>query len=542
LAAAIEAADSLEVEEVTAQLKNLVLHEFYGNISFDKLGQCQKTYMVLQFPIVTAEKTSMDVDAQIVYPEFAAQSNFVFPKPTWAQQRCHYHTRGCSGHGTCNSEGVCECTDSRHFSGPNCQEVEVHLSASNSLTALFVGLAAFGAVSVLLATWSAIMIVVRRRRKRIKRLVTGLEQAVRSEDEERRKAAIFELRALGWSFFQVDDQVGALRRKISEESGVSLAYLLSSDFLELAQSRSGMEDPTFYDLKDVFFFGANAIGAEQVCPRDGGRGCALVDALPRRHRGSCTHFLSWTWGYRVSTVRAALQHWLDMSLEGTRAEEVFLYMCFFVNNQYRILVNNEKTGAEDLEGVFQQNLIRIGHVVAVLDTWDNPRYLTRIWTIFEQVISIKLNIPVTMVLPYQASLELLQEFDRGKEGILRVKNSLTQVNSEEARAYAAEDECLVKELISRDLGFKQVDERIVQFMIRWIGAVMEAHMKKLVDGSNPDCPPLPDLPSKATVVSMCSSPSPPSPSVFDVQIGGHADVHIGSSSPHSRRSRYATMV
>jgi len=259
---------------------------------------------------------------------------------------------------------------------------------------------------------------------------------------------------------------------------VSLAYLLSSEFLALAQDRSGKEDPTFYDLKDAFFFGGRALGAACLCPRDGKPGCALVDTISHKHRGRCTHFLSWTWGYKLSIIRDALGHWHDVSGEDC-AEEVFLFMCFFVNNQYRIL-HGEKTGAEDLEEVFEKNLARIGKVLALLDTWDNPRYLTRIWTIFEQVISIKLNVPVTMVLPREASQGLLDEIEQGKEGIMRVKNSLTRVDSASAEAFAPEDEAAVKNLINRLFGFHHVDEKIIQFMIKWIGLVMETHMKNLV--------------------------------------------------------------
>ena len=34
-----------------------------------------------------------------------------------------------------------------------------------------------------------------------------------------------------------------------QEAGVSVAYILSMEFLQLSQSRSGKDDPNFYDLK-----------------------------------------------------------------------------------------------------------------------------------------------------------------------------------------------------------------------------------------------------------------------------------------------------
>ncbi|CAE7723385.1 BGLU42 [Symbiodinium pilosum] len=40
------------------------------------------------------------------------------------------------------------------------------------------------------------------------------------------------------------------------------------------------------------------------------------------------------------------------------------------------------TGSEDLEHVFRENLIRAGQMVAILDSWQQPTYLSRVWTIY----------------------------------------------------------------------------------------------------------------------------------------------------------------
>lgn len=90
--------------------------------------------------------------------------------------------------------------------------------------------------------------------------------------------------------------------------------------------------------------------------------------------------MSWTWAYSLSVLHGALQLWIHQ--QAMDASQEFLFMCFFVNNQYRILVNQEKHGAEELEQIFEANLLRINKVIAVLDTFDTPVYFTRIWTIF----------------------------------------------------------------------------------------------------------------------------------------------------------------
>ena len=51
---------------------------------------------------------------------------------------------------------------------------------------------------------------------------------------------------------------------------------------------------------------------------------------------------------------------------------------FFVNNQFRLIVEGTPAGSDNLEEVFEANLRRTGHVVAVLDTWHQPTYLRRV--------------------------------------------------------------------------------------------------------------------------------------------------------------------
>ena len=176
------------------------------------------------------------------------------------------------------------------------------------------------------------------------------------------------------------------RKRQSEEAGIGAAYLLSDEFLTMAQERAGTENPKFYDLEKGFFFSDRPIGQDVCCPRDGRPGCALVDALPARHRGAATHFLSWSWAYSVGQIRSALASWLAQ--EGLEGSEVFLYMCFFVNNQYRILIEQSSTGSDNLELLFESNLRRIGRVVALLDTWNSPIYLTRVPRILQDMTSL----------------------------------------------------------------------------------------------------------------------------------------------------------
>eukprot|EP00913_Durusdinium_trenchii_P031067 g29093.t2 len=234
----------------------------------------------------------------------------------------------------------------------------------------------------------------------------------------------------------------SLRASNSTNAGISLAYLMG-DFARLAYDWSGQDDPSFLRLKEVFWQGDEKIGANRLCPRDGRLGCALVDWLPPEHRHMQTHFMSWSWSYSLRQLQSAMKMWRS-KLE---LQEVFFYMCFFVNNQFRIIVERSAAGSDNLEDVFETNLRRIGHVVAVLDTWREPVYLQRVWTIYEQYVACSLKVPVTFVMPESATASL--------------------------------DEEKVKNTIQSTVGFDRVNQHVKHAMIQWIGVVVREKFEQL---------------------------------------------------------------
>ena len=206
------------------------------------------------------------------------------------------------------------------------------------------------------------------------------------------KFALFE-----WSKDAVEQKVQEIRALHSYHAGVGMAYLLQ-DFVDLAQQRSHEVDPTFLRLKEVFWCCEDKIGHDLYCPRDGKKGRALVDLLSPQHRQRQNYFMSWSWQYSLGQVRNALQMWKAPMA----AENIFFYMCFFVNNQFRLIVDGTPAGSDNLEEVFEENLRRCGQMVAILDGWHQPRYLRRVWTIYEQYVACSLKIDVAFVMPHEA--------------------------------------------------------------------------------------------------------------------------------------------
>ena len=285
------------------------------------------------------------------------------------------------------------------------------------------------------------------------------------------------LEKLGVDKQTIEGQVCEMLAVQSRRAGVSMQYLLSESFAQLARGRTSKADPTFIDMKEAFWLSEDPIGSTLRCPRDGRQGCALVDWIPREARREQTHFMSWTWRYTLGELTSALR----MFQAGEAVENVHFFMCFFINNQYRILVEESTTGSADLEQVFEVNLKRIGRMVAILDAWQQPVYLSRVWTVFEQFVASKLEIPVQFVMPESSALSLQQTIRRGDAGIEQISESLSAVDSQQAKAWCKEDEIKVKSLIQESVGFAHVNRHVSRVMLNWVGEVVEQHLAELIE-------------------------------------------------------------
>jgi len=225
-----------------------------------------------------------------------------------------------------------------------------------------------------------------------------------------------------------------------------------------------------------------AVGGGLLCPRDLQPGSAFIDSVARRYRRQATHIMSWDWGYKLSVMREALGRFLNANNESLREEDMFLFVCFFCNNQWRILVQKSSAGADNLESVFESRLKQIGKVVAVMDRWENPIYTQRIWTIYEQYVATKLGIEVQFTLPQVAAEEMFRRIEDGRKGIQYVAQTISKVDAESARASYPDDERKVKDMIRGSVGFPTVNEKVQKRIVQWlsdefkgsIGAMVEA--------------------------------------------------------------------
>lgn len=284
------------------------------------------------------------------------------------------------------------------------------------------------------------------------------------------------LRQHGMSQSQVLDQAQEIRKRQSLLAGVSLEYLISSHFKELATSRTGLANPTFMDMKTGFWLAEDPLGCDIVCPRDGKLGCALVDWIPRVYRRQQTHHLSWSWKYTLGEIRSAMRLLMQNQSSGQHTA-VFFFMCFFVHNQYRILVErqyDECIGSNDFQKVFKQRLRRMGRMVILLDDWKCPVYLRRIWSVYEVYVALDLDVQITIAMPEDALKSLRMVMEQGEGGMQEISQTLVEMDLGKASAWSRDDEAYVRREIEHTVGFGAVNRYMKQAMQQWMGTVFSS--------------------------------------------------------------------
>ena len=225
------------------------------------------------------------------------------------------------------------------------------------------------------------------------------------------------------------------------------------------------ESPNFYQLAGLVAYGPHALGKGQICPRDGHADCSLVDALHKENKsGQANWFLSWAWSYSLDVVCNALARWWDshaavVASEACPTGSVYLWWCFFVNNQFRMLEDGITQDTDSLLKVFAEPLQRAGKVLMCMDNFQNCTYTKRIWCIYEIFSAVRRNIPVTLIMP---QLQLEQEIETLTEMV-----HACRVDAWQATASVKADEEKIKTKILRELkSFNYVNETVEKAL--WI--------------------------------------------------------------------------
>merc|ERR1740120_167998 len=154
-------------------------------------------------------------------------------------------------------------------------------------------------------------------------------------------------------------------------------------------------------------------------------------------------------------------------------EQCFVWWCFFVNNQFRILGDKQTQDFFTLKAIFATQLRNVGKMVSMMDRVADSRYSSRLWCLFEVfTVSIE-KIPFEVLLPDEASVEI----DTIMKGGLSQLRSAIQVDAGKARASFSNDEENIKSMIEHMPGAYETLNTTVRTELR---RAVEAEIAVLV--------------------------------------------------------------
>ena len=112
----------------------------------------------------------------------------------------------------------------------------------------------------------------------------------------------------------------------------------------------------------------------------------------------------------------------------------------------------------------------------VLCPWHNPIPLTRAWCIWELYCTIITNSTFAIALNQQNQIEYLNDII-GKGATDEINNMLTTINAENSECYKAEDKKNIFDIVTKEVGFHNINAMIFEQMRDWVIETTESFMK-----------------------------------------------------------------
>ncbi len=116
----------------------------------------------------------------------------------------------------------------------------------------------------------------------------------------------------------------------------------------------------------------------------------------------------------------------------------------------------------------------------MIDRWNEPVYVTRIWCMFEQFTAIKLEVPVAMIMSPDETLSFNSKILEGGDAVQEVAASLTNIDVENCKASVPADLAKVKQRIKTTVGFEKLNSVVKKNIAEWCGTQVSKMIKSQV--------------------------------------------------------------
>lgn len=263
-------------------------------------------------------------------------------------------------------------------------------------------------------------------------------------------------------------------------NGVSV-YHLQHVFLEEVTSRFNRL-ASIYEIEDLSQPQQNGIirskGQDIICPTDGRPGAAYVDCLTGEdHIGPATIMLSYGWGNTVGDIVDTLMDYCQSS-QNLDPKRTYVWICCLCVNQHRVAEDKARGRSvpfETFERVFYERVTGIQRVVAVMSSWVNPVYLSRVWCIFELYAAYRNeSCQLDIALPPREKKAMVKALSEGggDQGVNVLYKTLAMTKIEDAKSSEPDDRTMILDMVERDIGFERLNSEVNRLLREWVKAGM----------------------------------------------------------------------
>lgn len=236
-----------------------------------------------------------------------------------------------------------------------------------------------------------------------------------------------------------------------------------------------------YDLEDLDKkSGLIRLKGESVqCPRDGRMGAAYVDCLRGDdHVGPANVMLSYTWGNTFEDIVDVLVRYCEK--QNLQLNRTYVWICCLCVNQHRVVEGNNAVSFEELRKIFKSKVVGIGEVVSLLTPWDGPKYLTRVWCIFELFTAANaaldgLSCQLHIEMPRSTENEFRQflySTDSPMHFMIKIYEVLGNTKIEDAQASIEKDKENILKLVEQGGGCEALNNAVNDLLRNWIRNVL----------------------------------------------------------------------
>ena len=260
----------------------------------------------------------------------------------------------------------------------------------------------------------------------------------------------------------------------------SVHYLETEFKIQINKARLDPSKHKVYEIEEKVI---RELGKNLICPRDGRRGCAYVDAIDdgAHNAGKATHMLSYTWGYVPGKIISSLVEYTKQ--QGLDPKHTFVWICCLCVNQHRVIEAKKKSEViqfEEFANIFHKRIVDIGHVLSLMMPWEDPIYTKRVWCIYElhSVIALEeqsfnskeeeneKRCKFDIIMPPEEATDFARSITSGNTQ--KLWDALKNVKIENADASVEQDKINIFRAVEAGPGFSNLNKVVREKLQTWV--------------------------------------------------------------------------